>query len=46
MAFLMLGDENKIVVENPKNDISTLSHCWLMIQIESQKTEEDKKILD
>ncbi len=45
MALLMLGDENRVVVETPKNDASTRSHCLFMIQIESQKIGEDKKIL-
>ena len=41
----MLGDENRVVAETPKNDASTRSHCLFMIQIESQKIGEDKKIL-
>ena len=41
----MLGDENRVVEETPKNDASTRSHCLFMIQIESQKIGEDKKIL-
>ena len=45
MALLMLGDENRVVAETPKNDASTRSHCLFMIQIESQKIGEDKKIL-
>ena len=45
MALLMLGDENRVVAETPKNDASTRSHYLFMIQIESQKIGEDKKIL-
>ena len=45
MALLMLGDENRVVAETPKNDASTRSHCLFMIQIESQKIGEDKKTL-
>ena len=37
MALLMLGDDNRVVAETPKNDASTRSHCLFMIQIESQK---------
>ena len=45
MALLMLGDDNRVVAETPKNDASTRSHCLFMIQIESQKIGEDKKTL-
>ena len=45
MALLMLGDDNRVVAETPKNDASTRSHCLFMIQIESQKIGEDMKIL-
>ena len=45
MALLMLGDDNRVVAETPKNDASTRSHCLFMIQIESQKIGEDLKIL-
>ena len=45
MALLMLGDDNRVVAETPKNDASTRSHCLFMIQIESQKIGEDLKTL-
>ncbi|MCQ2816619.1 MAG: hypothetical protein MJ252_05050 [archaeon] len=45
MALLMLGDDNRVVAETPKNDASTRSHCLFMIQIESQKIGEDKKTM-
>jgi kinesin family protein 6/9 len=45
MALLMLGDDNRVVAETPKNDASTRSHCLFMIQIESQKIGEDKRTL-
>ena len=45
MALLMLGDDNRVVAETPKNDASTRSHCLFMIQIESQKIGEDVKTL-
>ena len=45
MALLMLGDDNRVVAETPKNDASTRSHCLFMIQIESQKIGEDSKTL-
>ena len=45
MALLMLGDDNRVVAETPKNDASTRSHCLFMIQIESQKIGEEKKTL-
>ena len=45
MALLMLGDDNRVVAETPKNDSSTRSHCLFMIQIESQKIGEDLKTL-
>lgn len=45
MSLLMLGDDNRVVAETPKNDASTRSHCLFMIQIESQKIGEDSKIL-
>ena len=41
----MLGDDNRVVAETPKNDASTRSHCLFMIQIESQKIGEDVKTL-
>ena len=41
----MLGDDNRVVAETPKNDASTRSHCLFMIQIESQKIGEDLKTL-
>ena len=42
----MVGDDNRVIAETPKNDASTRSHCIFMIQIESQKIgEEDKKTL-
>ena len=37
MALLMLGDDNRVVAETPKNDASTRSHCLFMIQIQSHK---------
>ena len=45
MALLMLGDDNRVVAETPKNDASTRSHCLFMIQIQSQKIGEDLKTL-
>ena len=45
IALLMLGDDNRVVAETPKNDASTRSHCLFMIQIESQKIGEDVKTL-
>ena len=45
MALLMLGDDNRVVAETPKNDASTRSHCLFMIQIESQKIGEDLRTL-
>ena len=45
MALLMLGDDNRVFAEIPKNDASTRSHCLFMIQIESQKIGEDKRTL-
>ena len=45
MALLMLGDDNRVVAETPKNDASTRSHCLFMIQIESQKIGEDMRTL-
>ena len=45
MALLMLGDDNRVVAETPKNDASTRSHCLFMIQIESKKIGEDVKTL-
>ena len=45
MALLMLGDDNRVVAETPKNDASTRSHCLFMIQIESQKIGEDVRTL-
>ena len=45
MTLLMLGDDNRVVAETPKNDASTRSHCLFMIQIESQKIGEDSKTL-
>ena len=41
----MLGDDNRVVAETPKNDASTRSHCLFMIQIESQKIGEDMRTL-
>lgn len=45
MLLLLLGDENRVVAETPKNDASTRSHCIFMFQIESQKIGEDIKTL-
>jgi len=46
LFHLMVGDDNRVIAETPKNDASTRSHCIFMIQIESQKIgEEDKKTL-
>jgi kinesin family protein 6/9 len=45
MLLLLLGDENRVVAETPKNDASTRSHCIFMFQIESQKIGEDVKTL-
>lgn len=43
LYLFMMGDDNRVVAETPKNDVSTRSHCIFTIQIESQKTGEDKK---
>lgn len=43
LYLLMMGDDNRVVAETPKNDASTRSHCLFMIQIESQKIGEDSK---
>jgi kinesin family protein 6/9 len=45
MFLLMVGDDNRVVAETPKNDASTRSHCIFMFQIESQKIGEDVKTL-
>jgi kinesin family protein 6/9 len=45
LYLLMLGDDNRVIAETPKNDASTRSHCIFMIQIESQKEGEDVKTL-
>ena len=45
MALLMLGNDNRVVGETPKNDASTRSHCLFMIQIKSQKIGENSKTL-
>jgi len=45
MLLLLLGDENRVVAETPKNDASTRSHCIFMFQIESQKYGEDVKTI-
>jgi kinesin family member 6/9 len=45
MLLLLLGDENRVVAETPKNDASTRSHCIFMFQIESQKIGEEIKTL-
>lgn len=46
LLHLMVGDDNRVIAETPKNDASTRSHCIFMIQIESQKIgEENKKTL-
>jgi kinesin family protein 6/9 len=45
LYLLMMGDDNRVVAETPKNDASTRSHCIFMIQIESQKEGEDVKTL-
>lgn len=34
IGLLMLGDDNRVVAETPKNDASTRSHCIFMIFIE------------
>lgn len=43
LYMLMIGDDNRIVAETPKNDASTRSHCIFIIMIESQKIGEDVK---
>lgn len=45
ITLLLLGDENRVVAETPKNDASTRSHCIFIFQIESQKIGEDVKTL-
>lgn len=39
LLLLMIGDDNRVVAETPKNDASTRSHCIFMIQIESITSE-------
>ena len=41
LFHLMVGDDNRVIAETPKNDASTRSHCIFMIQIESQKNIEN-----
>jgi kinesin family protein 6/9 len=43
LYLLMIGDDNRVVAETPKNDASTRSHCLFMIQIESQRIGDDSK---
>jgi kinesin family protein 6/9 len=45
LYLLMVGDDNRVVAETPKNDASTRSHCIFMFQIESQQEGEDVKTL-
>jgi len=45
LNLLFIGDTNRVVSETPKNDASTRSHCIFMIQLESQATGSDVKLV-
>lgn len=42
LLLLMVGDDNRVVAETPKNDASTRSHCIFMIHIEGVTDELDE----